>query len=145
VQQNLLLNCDLRSLTEIYRTSRFICMFSVHAFRGVCYITVRYNNSRTLYWLTLKGKFLPITCHAARKESRSIAQLCANFCARWSEWSAPRFGCFTPGKEPRYPKTRLDGFWRKPLAPTGVRTPVHSARSEYLTLVFIIQARFALI
>jgi hypothetical protein len=54
------------------------------------------------------------------------------------EWSTPRSGCFTPGKDP-VPIAQKAGWAPGPvwtgaenLAPTGIRSPNRPARSESL-------------
>jgi len=72
----------------------------------------------------------------AQRGSRGIALLFFNLGARWGGWSTPRPGRFTPGKDP-VPIVQEAGraqrpVWRaaKNLAPTGIRSPDRTARSE---------------
>jgi hypothetical protein len=70
--------------------------------------------------------------------SGGIAQLSLNLGDRWSGWSTPRPGHFTPGKDP-VPIVQEAGWAPEPvwigaenLAPTGIRSPDLPVRSESL-------------
>jgi hypothetical protein len=64
----------------------------------------------------------------AYRGSRGIAPLILNPAG---EWSISRPGRFTPGKEPLYPfnrrlrgpQSRSGSFWKRFLAPVGIRAP----------------------
>ena len=76
----------------------------------------------------------------AQRGSRGIALLFFfNLGARWGEWSRPRPGRFTPGKDPVPIFVQEAGWASEPvwtgaenLSSTGIRSPDGPARSESL-------------
>jgi len=87
-----------------------------------------------------EGK-VKFTLEQAKKAQRGVEIYLYSFFnlgARWSGWSTPRPGRFTPGKD-RYPLYRRlggrqsrSGEMQKISPPTGIRSPDRPARSESL-------------
>ena len=106
----------------------------------------RVQRTYTLYRLwnnfnkvKVKVKVLPITGHeGAEGEQRYSPTLSRPRHLDGGGWSAPRLGCFTPGKDP-VPIVQEAGWAPEPvwmgsenLSPSGIRSPDRPARSESL-------------
>jgi hypothetical protein len=86
-----------------------------------------------------KGKFHPRTGHESPECEKSYSStLPLTSALDWGECSTPRPGRFTPGKHP-VPIVQEAGWAPGPVgtgaenvAPTGIRSPDRSARSESL-------------
>ena len=87
----------------------------------------------------VKVKFTLEQAMKPQKVSRGIALLCLD--ARWGGWLTSRSGCFTPGKETRYPlHARLSGpqvrsgrawkIWLPPGLDSRTVQPVASRYTE---------------
>ena len=83
-------------------------------------------------------KALPITGHECPEGQQMYLYSSLNLGAVWGGWSAPRWGRFTPGKDP-IPIVQEAGWapgsvWTdaENLTPTGIRSPDRPARSESL-------------
>jgi len=92
----------------------------------LCVCAIRQIEMRYFLWLLLQAKALPShtkQTHCGGGISTPLPVLTIS--ARWSGWSTPRPGRFTPRKETRYPlycwASRPVGIVPETLAPTGFR------------------------